>query len=63
MSATKGFILSLIYVLSMSIAYTIAGIIAGLFGANLQIILQNPYVIVAFYDDFCTTCFFYVWLF
>ena len=48
MSATKGFILSLIYVLSMSIAYTIAGIIAGLFGANLQIILQNPYVIVAF---------------
>jgi thiol:disulfide interchange protein DsbD len=32
----------------MSIAYTIAGIIAGLFGANLQVILQNPYVIVAF---------------
>ena len=48
MSATKGFLLSLIYVLSMSIAYTIAGIIAGLFGANLQVILQNPYVIVAF---------------
>jgi thiol:disulfide interchange protein DsbD len=34
MSATKGFILSLIYVLSISIAYTIAGIIAGLFGAS-----------------------------
>ena len=48
MSATKGFLLSLIYVLSMSVAYTIAGIIAGLFGANLQVILQNPYVIVAF---------------
>ncbi|MDD3054361.1 MAG: protein-disulfide reductase DsbD [Aliarcobacter sp.] len=48
MSAKKGFFLSLIYVLSMSVAYTIAGIIAGIFGANLQVALQNPYVLVAF---------------
>lgn len=48
MTATKGFLLSLVYVLSMSVAYTIAGIIAGIFGANLQAALQNPYVLVVF---------------
>lgn len=48
MTASRGFFLSLVYVLSMSVAYTIAGIIAGLFGANLQAILQNPYVLVSF---------------
>ena len=48
MSASKGFFLSLVYVLSMSLAYTIAGVIAGVFGANLQVALQNPYVIVSF---------------
>jgi len=47
-SAFEGFKLSLIYVLSMSIAYTIAGIMAGLFGANIQAMLQNPYVLVGF---------------
>ena len=48
MSAKKGFWLSLVYVLAMSVAYTIAGVIAGLFGANLQVMLQNPYVLVVF---------------
>ena len=48
MTASKGFILSLVYVLSMSVAYTIAGVIAGVFGANLQVALQNPYVLVVF---------------
>ena len=48
MTARKGFLLSLVYVLSMSIAYTIAGVIAGVFGANLQAALQNPYVLVVF---------------
>lgn len=48
MSAKKGFFMSLVYVLAMSMAYTIAGIIAGVFGANLQATLQNPYVLVVF---------------
>jgi len=48
MTASRGFFLSLVYVLSMSVAYTIAGIIAGIFGANLQVALQNPYVLVSF---------------
>ena len=41
----KGFLISLVYVLSMSIAYTIAGVMAGLFGSNIQILFQNPYII------------------
>jgi thiol:disulfide interchange protein DsbD len=48
MTASRGFFLSLVYVLSMSVAYTVAGIIAGVFGANLQAALQNPYVLVVF---------------
>jgi len=48
LDAKKGFFLSLVYVVSMSLAYTLAGILAGIFGANLQVALQNPYVLVAF---------------
>ena len=48
MSAKKGFIFSLVYVLSMSLAYTIAGIMAALFGSNIQASMQNPWVIVSF---------------
>lgn len=48
MSAGRGFFMSLVYVLAMSLAYTMAGIIAGVFGANLQAALQNPYVLVTF---------------
>ncbi|WP_419777136.1 protein-disulfide reductase DsbD [Malaciobacter marinus] len=44
----KGFFLSFVYVFFMAIAYTIAGVVAGLFGANLQVALQNPYVLVVF---------------
>lgn len=48
MNAKQGFLLSLIYVLAMSVAYTIAGVLAGLFGGNLQIAMQNPWVISTF---------------
>ena len=48
LTASKGFFLSLVYVLAMAAAYTIAGVLAGLFGANLQVALQNPYVLVVF---------------
>ncbi|MCF6235696.1 MAG: protein-disulfide reductase DsbD [Gammaproteobacteria bacterium] len=44
----KAFILSLIYVLAMAATYAVAGVIAGLFGANVQIMFQNPWVISAF---------------
>ena len=48
MNAKKAFFYSLVYVLAMSVTYTIAGVLAGLFGANLQAALQNPVVITLF---------------
>lgn len=48
MNAKKGFLLSLVYVLAMSLAYTIAGVLAALFGANIQASMQNPWVIGIF---------------
>ncbi len=56
-SASKGFILSLIYVFSMSIAYTIAGILAGVFGASIPAMLQNPTVIIVFSGVFVALAF------
>jgi thiol:disulfide interchange protein DsbD len=44
----KAFMMSLIYVLAMSVAYTIAGVLAGMFGANLQAAFQTPWIIVTF---------------
>lgn len=57
MSATQGLVLSLVYVLSMAFAYTIAGVLAGLFGANLQAMLQDPVVIVVFAGIFIALAF------
>lgn len=57
MTAGRGFFLSLIYVLAMAMAYTIAGVIAGLFGANLQVALQNPYVLTVFAAIFVVLAF------
>ena len=49
-STIRGIWLSLVYILSMSVAYTVAGVLAGLFGSqfNIQAMMQNPFVIVAF---------------
>ncbi|MBA1438485.1 MAG: protein-disulfide reductase DsbD [Epsilonproteobacteria bacterium] len=44
----KAFALSLTYVLAMAVAYTIAGVLAGLFGANLQATLQSPWAVYTF---------------
>ncbi len=44
----KAFVLSLVYVLAMAITYTIAGVLAGLFGANLQAAFQNPWILSIF---------------
>ena len=48
LTTKKAFALSLVYVLAMAIAYTIAGILAGLFGSNLQAALQTPWVVYSF---------------
>ncbi len=57
MTAKKGFFLSLVYVLSMAVAYSIAGVLAGLFGSNIQIMMQNPWVIVSFSAIFVALAF------
>ena len=44
--------LSLVYVLAMAVTYTVAGVLAGLFGQNLQAMFQNPWVISAFVGVF-----------
>ncbi|MBN2872252.1 MAG: protein-disulfide reductase DsbD, partial [Halothiobacillaceae bacterium] len=44
----KAFVLSLVYVLAMAVTYTVAGVLAGLFGANLQAAFQNPWVLSVF---------------
>lgn len=44
----RAFTLSLIYVLAMSLTYTIAGVLAGLFGQNLQAAFQNPWILSFF---------------
>lgn len=48
MNARKGFVLSLVYVLAMAVTYTVAGVIAGLFGQNLQAAFQNPWILSSF---------------
>ncbi|MBE9547937.1 MAG: protein-disulfide reductase DsbD [Proteobacteria bacterium] len=44
----RAFILSLVYVLAMALTYTVVGIIAGLFGKNIQAVFQNPWIISSF---------------
>jgi len=44
----RAFMLSLSYVLASALAYTLFGVLAGLFGSNLQAMFQSPRVIMAF---------------
>lgn len=44
----KGFLLSLSYVLASALMYTAFGVLAALFGSNLQATFQEPWVIAAF---------------
>ncbi|MFB9885113.1 protein-disulfide reductase DsbD [Balneatrix alpica] len=46
LTAWRGFCLALVYVVSMALTYTSAGVIAGLFGANIQVWLQMPGVLL-----------------
>lgn len=47
-SARQGFWLSLVYVLAMAVTYTLAGVLAGLFGSNIQAAFQTPWIITLF---------------
>ncbi len=56
-TTSKALALSIVYVLAMAVAYTIAGVLAGLFGANLQAALQTPWVIYSFSGVFVALAF------
>lgn len=48
LTTLRAFLLSLSYVLAASLAYTVFGVLAGLFGGNLQAVMQTPWVIGLF---------------
>jgi len=48
LTSRRAFVLSLVYVLAMAVTYTAAGILAGLFGQNLQAVFQNPWILSIF---------------
>jgi len=48
LTTRRAFTMSLVYVLAMSVTYTLAGVLAGMFGENLQAAFQNPWIIGSF---------------
>ncbi|MCS5591702.1 MAG: protein-disulfide reductase DsbD, partial [Gammaproteobacteria bacterium] len=44
----KALIMSIVFVLAMSVTYSIAGVLAGYFGENLQALFQTPWILVLF---------------
>lgn len=47
-TVSRGFLLSLAYVVASALTYTVFGVLASLFGQNLQAVFQDPRIIVAF---------------
>ena len=48
----KAFLLSLAYVIASALTYTVFGVLAALFGSNLQVVFQEPWVIAVFSSIF-----------
>lgn len=48
MSHTHAFLISLFYVLGMSLMYALVGILFGVIGANIAVLFQKPEIIAAF---------------
>lgn len=48
LSTARAFVLSLVYVLASSVVFTVAGVVAGLAGANLQAAFQLPWILWSF---------------
>lgn len=44
----RALLLSFVYVLANALVFTVAGVVAALLGANLQIAFQNPWIIATF---------------
>ena len=48
MTTGRALTLSIVYVLAVAFTYTLAGVVAGLFGENLQAAFQSPWIIGTF---------------
>src|SRR5690606_33762510 len=44
----RALLLSFVYVLASALVFTVAGVVAGLVGANLQVAFQQPWILVLF---------------
>ncbi len=44
----QALIMSIVFVLAMSLTYSIAGVLAGYFGENLQVLFQTPWILAVF---------------
>ncbi len=53
----KAFFTSLVYVISMALAYTVVGVIAGIVGADIQAAMAKPWVIILFAAMFVALAF------
>lgn len=53
----QAFVLSLVYVLAMALTYTVAGVLAGLFGQNIQAAFQDPWILSIFAAIFVALAF------
>ncbi|SCN46900.1 Cytochrome c-type biogenesis protein DsbD, protein-disulfide reductase [methanotrophic endosymbiont of Bathymodiolus azoricus (Menez Gwen)] len=60
-SSRKAFLLSLSFVLASAMTYTVFGILAALFGSNLQATFQAPWIIYLFSGSFYPTVTVNVW--
>lgn len=47
-ASSNAFLMSVVYVLSMAVVYTLVGVVAGMSGQNIQVIFQNPWVLSSF---------------
>ena len=47
-ASSSAFVMSVVYVLSMAVVYTLVGVVAGLSGKNIQVIFQDPWVLSSF---------------
>ena len=61
MTVRKGLLLSLAYVLGMSLTYAALGIVIALLGSNFQASLQTPWLIGLFSALICLFGIVYVW--
>ncbi|BAS68448.1 protein-disulfide reductase DsbD [Bathymodiolus septemdierum thioautotrophic gill symbiont] len=57
MTTKRALVMSIVFVLAMSVTYSIAGVLAGYFGENLQVLLQTPVVLMVFSAIFVALAF------